>query len=188
MVCIPMRTTIRLLLAGIAVSALITGRGVAVPPPEPAAIVSGDAIVIPVAGVAKAALRDDFDNIHNGHPHHAIDILAPRGTPVLAAVDGTIRKLFESRAGGLTIYEFDVATERSYYYAHLDAYASDVVEGMRVKQGDVIGYVGTTGNAPPETPHLHFAITLLPPNKAWSKGEAIDPYPILVARGVTRTE
>jgi murein DD-endopeptidase MepM/ murein hydrolase activator NlpD len=188
MVCIPMRTTIRLLLAGIAVSALVTGRGVAVPPPEPSAVVSGDAIVIPVAGVAKAALRDDFDNIHSGHPHHAIDILAPRGTPVLAAVDGTIRKLFESRAGGLTIYEFDLATERSYYYAHLDAYASNVVEGMRVKRGDVIGYVGTTGNAPPETPHLHFAITLLPPSKAWSKGEAIDPYPILVARGVTRAE
>src|SRR5258706_15540062 len=158
MVCIPMRTTIRLLLAGIAVAALITGRGMAVPPPEPAATVSVDAIVIPVAGVAKAALRDDFDNIHSGHPHHAIDILAPRGTPVLAAVDGTIRKLFESRAGGLTIYEFDVATERGYYYAHLDAYASDIVGGVRVKQGDVIGYRGTNGQAPPGKPRLHLAI------------------------------
>jgi murein DD-endopeptidase MepM/ murein hydrolase activator NlpD len=183
-----MRTTIRLLLAGIGVSAFLTGRGVAVPPPEPLGGVNGEAIVIPVAGVAKAALRDDFNNIHSGHPHHAIDILAPRGTPVLAAVDGRIRKLFESRAGGLTIYEFDAASEQSYYYAHLDSYASNVVEGMPVKQGDVIGYVGTTGNAPPETPHLHFAITLLPPDKAWSKGEAIDPYPILVARGVTRAE
>jgi murein DD-endopeptidase MepM/ murein hydrolase activator NlpD len=181
-----MRTTIRLLLIGIAISALITGRTAAVPPPVPLAGLGEDAMVIPVAGVAKAALRDDFDNIHSGHPHHAIDIRAPRGTPVLAAVDGTIRKLYESRAGGLTIYEFDLATVRSYYYAHLDSYASDVVERMRVRQGDVIGYVGTTGNAPPETPHLHFAITVLPANKAWSKGEAIDPYPILVARGVTR--
>ena len=156
-----MRNTITLLLVGIGVSLLITGRTVAVLPPEPMISAGGDAIVIPVAGVAKAALRDDFDAIHSGHPHHAIDIRAPRGTPVLAAVDGTIRKLYESRAGGITIYEFDLATERSYYYAHLDSYASNVVEGMRVKQGDVIGYVGTTGNAPPETPHLHFAITLL---------------------------
>ena len=182
-----MRNAIRLLLAGIGVCLLITGRTVAVPPPEPMTSAGRDTIIIPVAGVEKAALRDDFDAIHSGHPHHAIDIRAPRGTPVLAAVDGTIRKLFESRAGGITIYEFDLATERSYYYAHLDSYANNVVEGMRVRQGDVIGYVGTTGNAPPETPHLHFAITLLPPDKAWSKGEAIDPYPILVARGVTKS-
>jgi murein DD-endopeptidase MepM/ murein hydrolase activator NlpD len=181
-----MRTTVRLLLLGIAISALVTGRTVAVPPPMPMASLGENAIIIPVAGVARAALRDDFDNIHSGHPHHAIDIRAPRGTPVLAAVDGTIRKLFESRAGGLTIYEFDAATERSYYYAHLDSYAGDITEGMHVRQGDVIGYVGTTGNAPPDTPHLHFAINVLPPNKAWSKGEAVNPYPILVARGVTR--
>jgi murein DD-endopeptidase MepM/ murein hydrolase activator NlpD len=182
-----MRKTIRLLLAGIAISALVTGRTVAVPPPEPAMAIGGDSIIIPVVGVAKAALRDDFAAIHSGHPHHAIDIRAARGTPVLAAFDGTIRKLFESRAGGITIYEFDLATERSYYYAHLDSYASNLTEGMRVRHGDVIGYVGTTGNAPPETPHLHFAITLLPPDKAWSKGEAIDPFPILVARGVTKS-
>jgi murein DD-endopeptidase MepM/ murein hydrolase activator NlpD len=182
-----MRNTLRLLLAGIAVCAFLTGRSVAVQPyvsisTEP---IAAGAMVIPVAGVAKAALREDFANIHSGHPHHAIDILAPRGTPVLAAVDGTIRKLFDSHAGGLTIYEFDVANEKSYYYAHLDSYA-DVTEGMRVRQGDVIGYVGTTGNAPANTPHLHFAITILPPDKAWSKGDAIDPYPILVERGVTR--
>ena len=113
-------------------------------------IAAGATSSSPWPACAKAALRDDFDNIHSGHPHHAIDILAPRGTPVLAAVDGTIRKLFDSRAGGLTIYEFDAPTERSYYYAHLDSYADDVAEGMRVRQGDVIGYVGTTGNAPRE--------------------------------------
>src|SRR5437764_4494215 len=184
-----MRNTLRLLLAGIAVALLITQLRAEKPiahVPQISSPTAADAIVIPVAGVARAALRDDFDNIHSGHPHHAIDILAPRGTPVLAAVDGTIRKLFDSRAGGLTIYEFDLATERSYYYAHLDSYADNVVEGMRVRQGDVIGYVGTTGNAPANTPHLHFAITILPPGKAWSKGDAIAPYQILVERGVTR--
>ena len=184
-----MRNTFRLLLAGTAVVLLITQLRAEKPVAHVPAItapVAVDAIVIPVAGVLKVALRDDFEDIHSGHAHHAIDILAPRGTPVLAAVDGTIRKLFDSRAGGLTIYEFDLATERSYYYAHLDSYASNIVEGMRVRQGDVIGYVGTTGNAPANTPHLHFAITILPPDKAWSKGDAIDPYPILVERGVTR--
>src|SRR5258706_14294937 len=131
-----MRTSLRLLLAGTATCTFITGVSVAVQPrvDVPAVALASDAIVIPVAGVAKAALRDDFDNIHSGHPHHAIDILAPRGTPVLAAVDGTIRKLFDSRAGGITIYEFDLTRERSYYYAHLDSYADNVVEGMRVRQ------------------------------------------------------
>jgi murein DD-endopeptidase MepM/ murein hydrolase activator NlpD len=186
-----MRNALRVMIAGIGVATVITGRTAAVVvQPAVAGVAtiptSSDNIVIPVAGVEKAKLRDDFDAIHSGHPHHAIDILAPRGTPVLAAVDGTIRKLFESPAGGITIYEFDSSGERSYYYAHLDSYAANLVEGMSVRQGDVIGYVGTTGNAPANTPHLHFAITILPPDKAWSKGEAIDPYPILLARGVTR--
>ncbi len=92
---------------------------------------------------------------------------------------GTIRKLFVSRAGGITIYEFDERQERVYYYAHLDHYADFLREGMIVAQGDVIGYVGTTGNAPVNTPHLHFAISILPPAKEWWKGEPIDPYPLL---------
>ena len=72
-----------------------------------------------------------------------------------------------------------------YYYAHLDGYASGVSEGKLVKRGEVIGYVGTTGNAPANSPHLHFAIAILPPTKEWWKGEAINPYPILMERGVT---
>jgi murein DD-endopeptidase MepM/ murein hydrolase activator NlpD len=142
-------------------------------------------VVIPVAGIRREQLHPMFDDARTGHAHHALDILAPRGTPVLAAVDGTIRKLFVSGAGGLTIYQTDPEQADIYYYAHLDRYASDMHEGMTVKRGDVIGYVGTTGNAPPGTPHLHFAIMILPPTKEWWKGEAIDPYPILMQRGRT---
>ena len=138
-----------------------------------------DGILIPVAGVPASHLKSTFDEGRVGHLHHAIDILAPRGTPVLAAVDGVVRKLFLSRAGGITLYEYDRAGERSYYYAHLDRYADGIREGLAVHRGDVLGYVGTTGNAPPGTPHLHFAIDILPPTKEWWKGEAIDPYPIL---------
>jgi murein DD-endopeptidase MepM/ murein hydrolase activator NlpD len=138
--------------------------------------------LIPVQGVQASQLKSTFNEGRVGHLHHAIDILAPRGTPVLAAVDGVVHKLFVSRAGGITLYEYDRAGERSYYYAHLDRYADGVREGLAVHRGDVLGYVGTTGNAPPGTPHLHFAIEILPPTKEWWKGEAIDPYPILTTR------
>jgi len=131
-----------------------------------------------VLGVTASSLHDTFNEGRAGHVHHALDILAPRGTPVVAAVDGTIRKLFTSRAGGLTIYEFDNDSQCVYYYAHLDRYAN-ISEGMRVRRGDVIGYVGTTGNAPESTPHLHFAIEQLPPTKEWWKGDPVNPYPIL---------
>ena len=145
-------------------------------------------LIIPVAGVRPRDLHDDFeDRRSGGREHLALDIMAPRGTPVLAAVDGTIRKLFTSRAGGLTIYEFDRAEEKVYYYAHLDRYADGLAEGNDVKQGTVIGYVGTTGNAPPQSPHLHFAIQILPPTKEWWKGTAIDPYPILGGTGAPLT-
>jgi murein DD-endopeptidase MepM/ murein hydrolase activator NlpD len=136
-------------------------------------------LIIPVEGIRANQLKSTFNEGRAGHIHHAIDILAPRGTPVLAAVDGTVRKLFLSRAGGITLYEFDNAGERSYYYAHLDSYAAGIREGLAVHRGDVLGYVGTTGNAPESTPHLHFAIEILPPTKEWWKGEPIDPYPIL---------
>src|SRR5690349_18322734 len=138
-------------------------------------------IIIPVQGIRRDQLTDTFTQSRSGgRTHNAIDILAPRGTPVLAAVDGTIRKLFTSNAGGLTIYQFDVNEERVYYYAHLDHYDERIAEGLFVKQGTVIGYVGTTGNAR-ETPHLHFAVELLPPSKEWWKGTAVNPYPILTS-------
>ena len=138
---------------------------------------------IPVLGVTAEELRDNFDQPRGGgRTHRALDILAPRGTPVVAAVDGTIRKLFNSRAGGITIYQFDEKEERVYYYAHLDRYADDLAEGLFVEQGRVIGYVGTSGNAPANTPHLHFAIETLTAEKRWSKGIPVNPYPLLTAR------
>jgi murein DD-endopeptidase MepM/ murein hydrolase activator NlpD len=108
-----------------------------------------------------------------------MDILAPRGTPVLAAVDGRVVKLFTSAAGGLTVYQFDVEERFSYYYAHLDAYAPDLNEGESVARGQILGFVGTTGNAPADTPHLHFAIYRLGPDKKWWEGEALDPFDLL---------
>jgi hypothetical protein len=144
-------------------------------------------ITIPVAGIRVVDLKDNFADARTGHMHGALDIMAPRGTPVLAAVDGKVRKLFTSKAGGITIYETDPAEQMMYYYAHLDHYANDLVEGKVLHRGDVIGYVGSTGNAPANSPHLHFAISVLPPTKEWWKGDPINPYPILTGRGVTKS-
>ena len=113
--------------------------------------------------------------------HEAIDILAPRGTDVLAVEDGKIAKIFTSDAGGLTLYQFDPSETFVYYYAHLDSYAPGLKEGMMLRKGDVVGTVGTTGNAPKNTPHLHFAIAKLDPDKQWWGGTALDPF--LVWRG-----
>jgi murein DD-endopeptidase MepM/ murein hydrolase activator NlpD len=135
----------------------------------------------PIGGLALANLRDTFEEVRSGHAHEAIDILEPRGTPVRAVVSGTVRKLFLSKPGGNTIYQFDEMGVYCYYYAHLDGYVKGLREGMRVERGDVIGFVGSTGNADPRTPHLHFAIFELGPEKLWWKGKAIDPYPGLAA-------
>lgn len=141
----------------------------------------------PVRGLTLANLRDMFDEVHNGHKHEAIDIPAPRGTPVHAVVSGTVRKLFLSKPGGNTIYQFDEAGVYCYYYAHLDGYVKGLREGMLVERGGVIGSVGSTGNASPRTPHLHFAIFKLGPERLWWKGEPVNPYPGLAA-SVKRTK
>lgn len=141
----------------------------------------------PIAGLALANLQNTFEEAHNGHRHEAIDILEPRGTPVHAVVSGTVRKLFLSKPGGNTIYQFDEMGVYCYYYAHLDRYVGWLHEGMQVERGDVIGFVGSTGNADPRTPHLHFAIFELGPERFWWRGKAIDPYPGLVA-AVKRAE
>ena len=135
----------------------------------------------PIRGLALANLWDTFEEVHDGHKHEAIDIVEPKGTPVCAVVSGTIRKLFLSKPGGNTIYEFDEMEVYCYYYAHLDGYVKGLREGMRVARGDVIGFVGSTGNADARTPHLHFAIFELGPERLWWKGKAVDPYPGLVA-------
>jgi peptidoglycan LD-endopeptidase LytH len=134
----------------------------------------------PISGLALADLRDTFEEVHNGHRHEAIDILVPRGTPVHAVVSGNIRKLFLSKPGGNTIYQFDEMGVYCYYYAHLDRYVEGLREGTRVERGDVIGFVGSTGNADARTPHLHFAIFELEPQRQWWKGKAVNPYPGLV--------
>ena len=139
-------------------------------------------MLLPVAGIKPAQLTDTFNQARGSERRHeALDIMAARGTPVLAAVDGKVEKLFTSKQGGLTIYEFDPAATHAYYYAHLDRYAAGLVEGMPLKRGDVIGYVGSTGNANPDAPHLHFAIFELGPEKHWWQGTAINPYPLLTA-------
>jgi len=133
-----------------------------------------------VQGVDFAALRDTFDDARGSERRHeALDIMAPAGTPVLAVADGTIEKLFTSDRGGLTIYQFEPTGTYAYYYAHLQAYAPGIVEGQPVRRGDVLGTVGSTGNADPAAPHLHFAVFRLTPEKQWWTGEPVNPYPLL---------
>jgi murein DD-endopeptidase MepM/ murein hydrolase activator NlpD len=129
--------------------------------------------------VTPSQLQDTFDDARaEGRRHDAIDIVAPRGTEVRAVEHGTINKLFTSKAGGVTIYEFDPTETYSYYYAHLDRYAPGLAEGQQVERGQLLGYVGSTGNAS-AAPHLHFAIARLDASKSWWKGDAINPYPLL---------
>jgi peptidoglycan LD-endopeptidase LytH len=136
-------------------------------------------LLIPADGIPAGALVSSFNDSRGGRKHEAIDILAPRGTHVLAVEDGKVAKLFTSDAGGLTVYQFDPAERFVYYYAHLDGYASGLKEGDPIKRGDLIGYVGTTGNAPKNTPHLHFAIAKLDADHRWWGGKALDPYLVL---------
>jgi murein DD-endopeptidase MepM/ murein hydrolase activator NlpD len=136
---------------------------------------------VPVSGVERRALTGSFDEQRGTHKHEAIDILAPRNTPVVAVEDGTIARLFFSEAGGTTVYQFDPAVRYVYYYAHLERYARGLTEKGRVVRGQVIGYVGTSGNAPTGTPHLHFAIFKLTEQKRWWEGAPIDPLLVLTA-------
>jgi murein DD-endopeptidase MepM/ murein hydrolase activator NlpD len=138
-------------------------------------------LTLPVQGVSAGQLRDTFAEGRDGNQrgHEAIDIHAPRGTPVLAVADGRIVKLFLSKPGGITIYQFDATGQFAYYYAHLDRYADGLVEGQPITRGSLIGYVGSTGNANPDAPHLHFAIFRLGPEKQWWKGEPLNPFEAL---------
>jgi peptidoglycan LD-endopeptidase LytH len=143
------------------------------------ALLAARPLAMPVEGVRGSQLSDTYTQGRAGGSHEAIDILAPRGTKVFAVDDGRIAKLFTSVPGGLTVYHFDPAGNLVYYYAHLDRYAEGLKEGMSVKRGDLIGYVGSTGNAAPGAPHLHFAVFRLGPQRQWWKGDPVNPYPVL---------
>ncbi len=149
------------------------------PPPESPRELADRDLEIPVAGVKPDQLVRSFSDARGERRHEALDILAPEGTPVRAAEDGTIARLFLSKSGGITIYQFDPGERYCYYYAHLQRYASGLREGQRVRKGDVLAYVGTTGNAPKNTPHLHFAIFRLTADKHWWEGTPVDPYDVL---------
>jgi murein DD-endopeptidase MepM/ murein hydrolase activator NlpD len=146
----------------------------------PAAELKDRDLLIPVEGVKAEQLTRTFsDRRSGGRTHEAMDILAPMNTPVVAVEGGTIARLFHSQAGGITIYQFDPSERFCYYYAHLSRYAESLREGQHVEKGQVIGYVGVSGNAPKNTPHLHFAIFRLTEAKRWWEGSALDPYEVL---------
>jgi murein DD-endopeptidase MepM/ murein hydrolase activator NlpD len=145
----------------------------------PAEALADRHLLIPVEGVHPDQLVRSFNDSRDGRHHEAIDILAPRNTPVRAIEDGRIARLFFSKAGGITIYQFDPTEQYCYYYAHLERYADGLVEGQPVRKGQVIGYVGTSGNAPKDTPHLHFAIFRLTEARRWWEGTPLDPYDVL---------
>lgn len=152
-------------------------------PSELAALASQ--LIIPVRGVAARDLRDSYTEPRGGgtRSHQALDIPAPRGTPVLAAADGRVLRKFSSKDGGNMIYATDASEKFILMYAHLDRYADNLVDGMTVRQGDIIGYVGTTGNAPPDLPHLHFALARASDIRDWWKGTPINPFPLLASHG-----
>ena len=134
---------------------------------------------MPIAGMDPSTLKSNFSETRGSHRHEALDIMAPRGTPVLAVADGKVAKLFTSKPGGLTVYQFDNSQTWCYYYAHLDGYAPGLTQGTLLRKGDILGYVGSTGDASPNAPHLHFAVFQLGPDKKWWEGTAVDPLPLL---------
>jgi murein DD-endopeptidase MepM/ murein hydrolase activator NlpD len=139
-------------------------------------------LLLPVAGIQPDQLTDSFDAPRDGsRRHHAIDILAPRGTPVLAADDGHVLRVSWNSFGGNTVYATDDDARIVYYYAHLDHYHTPIEAGMRLSKGDTIGFVGTTGNAPKDVPHLHFQIMRMPRDGKYWNGEPIDPFSLLRA-------
>ena len=131
-------------------------------------------------GIAASRLRDTFHEQRGTRRiHKALDIMAPWGTPVLAVEDGLITKISHNRGGGLALYLADANGDFVYYYAHLGGYADGLREGQTVKRGEVIAYVGATGNAPEHAPHLHFATQALTTKGRWWGGEALNPYAAL---------
>ena len=149
-------------------------------------LVAPSGLAIPVVGIKAEQLVDTFDAARSaGRRHDAIDIMAAEGTPVIAASDGTIEKLFNSVRGGMTIYERSPDGKWVYYYAHLSAYAPGLGEGQQVKRGQVIARVGHTGDASAAGPHLHFAINSMATGERWWNGTPINPFPLLAGKKVS---
>jgi murein DD-endopeptidase MepM/ murein hydrolase activator NlpD len=148
-----------------------------------AATLSAMRLLLPVQGVRPDELRDTFTDARSeGRVHDAIDIMAPRNTPVLAAADGRVVKLFRSEKGGITLYQLASADEHIvFYYAHLERYADGLAEGHVARRGETVGYVGDTGNAAPGNTHLHFQIYRVADPKHFWTGDNINPYPVLRA-------
>lgn len=160
-----------------------------VEPQRPALIVGPGGLAIPVAGIAAGQLMDTYTQSRAGgaRVHNAIDIMAPRGTPVVAAAEGTVEKLYFSQGGGgISAYVRSPDRQWIYYYAHLDAYAPGLREGQQVARGAVIGTVGFTGNANPAGPHLHFAVHRMAAGEDWHEGTAVNPYPLLAGQRAAR--
>ena len=141
----------------------------------------GRELVVPVAPAVSPRIRDSFTEGRDrgARQHNAIDIMAPRGTPVLAADSGRVLRMSTSTLGGITLYATDPGERLVYYYAHLDAYHPSVTQGMRIARGDTLGFVGSTGNASADAPHLHFQVMRMPPDRRYCDGTPINPYPVL---------
>lgn len=149
--------------------------------PAPPGLLAGKRLVFPVPAVRTQTLDDSFADPRGTRQHEGIDIMAPRHSPVVAVDAGRIVKLFDSKPGGLTVYHFDPSDTYAYYYAHLQGYAPGLAQGDRVVAGQLLGYVGTTGNAASDAPHLHFAIYRLGAEKRWWEGVPLNPYDVLLA-------
>ncbi|HEY0113285.1 MAG TPA: M23 family metallopeptidase [Allosphingosinicella sp.] len=155
------------------------------PPPKAELEIGPSGIAIPVAGIKPEALADTYTQSRAGgaRVHNAIDIMAPHGTPVVAAAPGVVEKLFYSKGGGgISVYVRSPDNNWTFYYAHLERYAPGLKEGQAVKQGDPLGTVGSTGNANPAGPHLHFAVNRMAPGQKWYDGTPVNPYPLLAAK------
>jgi murein DD-endopeptidase MepM/ murein hydrolase activator NlpD len=164
-------------------------RAAAAPPsaaasPHPEAPPSGPVdprpldLLFPVPAVTSSAMANSFDDRRGVRVHHAVDILAPRHSDVVAVTAGTIARMISSVAGGIAVYQWNADKSLVFYYAHLQSYAPGLAEGQAVRVGQVLGYVGTTGNAPKNTPHLHFAISRVERENQWWGGAPVNPYPI----------